>query len=765
MVPAARGGDHPGHVHLAVVAPMNPPGRPLHADRDAQTAAPLTPIRRWGRRIAWGGAGVLALTVIAVCAAEMAGWPFLAQPMQNALSAALHRPVYFEGARSVSPLAASTSSAPVPPSAAASSAEGAVRQAGGVRVRLFGSVDVRAQRIEIAAPAWSQRPPLLVAEGARLQMRYVDLWRAWRGAEPLRVRRLEAERLVADLERRADGRASWQFGPTESSAATTPPAIPVFGELRVGQGELAFRDAVLDSQIAARFSLWDGSGAADASASAAPLPGKVVSGREANPVGLKLQASGRYQKLPLKLALQSVGVLPWVSDDAARIGVPLTVDGEVGRARLQFDGSVRDLQRLAGLDGKFRLAGPSLAAVGDVIGVTLPTTGPFSTRGQLTKTGAVWQTRIDEALIGRSKLSADLRYDAGLLKPLLSGSVKGPRLLLADLGPAIGTAPVVVAGAPAQQAPVVAAPGRVLPAREFDLPALRAMNADVKFDLDELDLGTQRLKPLRPLQTHLLLSEGVLELRTIEARTAEGRLQGTLSLDGRAEVAVWRSDLRWSQVRIEQWLTQTRANGGPPYVTGRLDGRAKLEGRGRSTAQILGSLEGELFGRLREGTLSHLLVEGAGIDLAQAIGVLVRGDDPLTMDCAVANLRVDKGVARPKAMVIDARDSVIWVDGSVSLADETLNLRAVVAPRDFSPLALRTPVKVQGTLSKPQVSLEAGPLVGKIAAAALLAALNPLAAILPLMDFGSDDVPANVSGGCRALARQSAQQIRSVPKS
>lgn len=714
---------------------------------DSPVDAPRRPARRsLGRRIGLGAAGVAVLLVLAVGVAETMGWPFLAGPMQSALSKVLDRPVYLEGATSAS---AATGAAGAG-AAAASSGTGA-RVAGGVRVKLFGRVEVRAHRIEIAAPAWSRRPPLLVADEARLQLRYGDLWRAYRG-EALRVRRLDAERLQVDLERLADGRASWQFGPPKAPGAPAAPA-PVFEDLRVADGRLGLRDALLDSVVDARFALVE-AGAPAAAASSPAGPASAASTRPDGPrPGLRAEATGRYRKLPLQLSLRTVGVLPWVAEGAEHQAVPLTVDGSVGRARLRFDGAVRDVQRLAGLSGQFTLAGPSLAAVGDVIGVTLPTTAAFTTRGQLRKDGEVWQARVDDAQVGRSRLNADLRYDPTPATPVLSGRVGGARLLLADLGPAIGTAP------PSSEVPTpVAAPGRVLPVREFDLPSLRAMDADVQLAFDELDLGTARLRPLTPLRAHLLLREGLLELRDIEARTADGRLQGQLSLDGRAALAVWRSDLRWNEVRIEQWLRQARANGAPPYVTGRFDGRAKLVGRGRSTAQILGSLDGELFGRLRDGTLSHLVVEGAGVDIAQAIGVFVRGDDALPMDCAVADLRVERGVARPRAMVVDARDSVIWVDGRVSLADETMDLRAIVSPRDFSPLALRTPVKVQGTLSQPRVSLSAGPLVGKIAAAALLAAINPIAAILPLLDPGSDATPGNVPGGCRQLAKQAAQR-------
>lgn len=712
------------------------------------------PRSRWLRRTGLGVGGVLAALVLAVCVAEAMGWPFLAGPMQTMLSRTLDRPVYFDGAMNAAVTA---------PALGASAAAGRTRSAGGVRVKLFGRIEVSAQRIEIAAPAWSQRPPLLLAEDARLRLRYGDLWRAAHG-EALRIRLIEAGRLQVDLERLPDGRASWQLGPPKPAGAEPTP-LPVFEELRVNEGRLALRDAQLDSQIDARFSLADGAGAAaqgaSAGASGAASPATPATGASAPAgaaaPGLRAEATGRYRQLPLNLTLRTVGVLPWVADDASRQAVPLTIDGSVGRARLRFDGTVRDIQRLAGLVGEVRLAGPSLAAVGDVIGVTLPTTPPFITRGVLRKTGEVWQVRVDQADVGRSRLNGELRYDPTQPTPLLSGRVGGPRLLLADLGPAIGTSGPPAAGAPAKPSPT----GRVLPSREFDLPSLRAMDADVQLAFDELDLGTALLQPLEPMRTHLLLKDGVLELRDIEARTADGRLQGLVSLDGRKDVAVWRTDLRWSQVRLEQWLKQVRANGAPPYVTGRLDGRAKLVGRGRSTAEILGSLEGELFGRLRNGTLSHLVVEGVGIDLAQALGVFVRGDDALPMDCAIADLRVDRGVAVPRAMVVDARDSVVWVDGKVSLADESMDLRAVVAPRDFSPLALRTPVKVQGSLSDPKVSLSLGPIAGKLAASALLALINPLAAILPLIDPGSDEVPANVSGGCRRLAQQAAQRPKS----
>ncbi len=294
----------------------------------------------------------------------------------------------------------------------------------------------------------------------------------------------------------------------------------------------------------------------------------------------------------------------------------------------------------------------------------------------------------------------------------------------------------------------------MIPDRRFDLPSLRAMDANVLIDVAYLDLGTSLLEPLRPLRTHLRLQSGVLSLSDIDARTAEGELAGSLQLDGRAQQATWTTDLRLQGVRLERWLHQARGNGKPPYVSGRMDGQVKLNGKGRSTAEILASLDGGMRFHLRGATLSHLAIEAAGLDVAQALGVFVKGDESLKIDCNVADLVIENGTAKPRIFVIDTQDSTLWVDGSLSLANETFNLTVVASPKDFSPLTLRTPIHVKGTFAHPAISVDAGKLGAKVGAAALLSLLNPLAAVLPFIDTGSNDDANREAAQCHSLAQR-----------
>ena len=161
---------------------------------------------------------------------------------------------------------------------------------------------------------------------------------------------------------------------------------------------------------------------------------------------------------------------------------------------------------------------------------------------------------------------------------------------------------------------------------------------------------------------------------------------------------------------------------------------------------------------LKNGKVSHLVVELAGLDLAESLGLLLTGDKTLTVQCGVADLIADAGVFRPRVMVLDTVDSAIWIDGSLSLATEALDLRAVVTPKDFSPLTLRTPLLVRGTFASPVVSIEKGPLARKLGVAILLALANPLAALLPLIDRGEADAPKAGAVGCAGIKQRSDAQ-------
>ncbi|MET0334740.1 MAG: hypothetical protein ABW190_10755, partial [Rhizobacter sp.] len=161
---------------------------------------------RRGRK-GWAvAAAVTGALVIGVVACEVAGWPFLAKPVQNALSDMLERKVTLSNEESRA------------------------------TVRFFGGLKVKVPHLQIDAPDWSKRPYFLHAVNAEMHLSYGDLWRAKQG-EPLDIDLLRADNLIVHAERLKDGRASWAFGGLQKPPTTEdegkPNVFPTVRELRV----------------------------------------------------------------------------------------------------------------------------------------------------------------------------------------------------------------------------------------------------------------------------------------------------------------------------------------------------------------------------------------------------------------------------------------------------------------------------------------------------------------------------------------------------
>src|SRR3546814_601903 len=143
------------------------------------------------------------------------------------------------------------------------------------------------------------------------------------------------------------------------------------------------------------------------------------------------------------------------------------------------------------------------------------------------------------------------------------------------------------------------------------------------------------------------------------------------------------------------------------------------------------------------GKFSNLLLEFAGIDVAEALGFMLTEDQTVATRCVVADFGVKDGLMRTKTVVIDTTDTNITVEGAIDLGTEAMELEMEAHPKDPSLLSARSPVNVTGTFASPEFSVDPGPLVARGAAAAALGVLlTPLAALLPMIELGlGEDSP------------------------
>ena len=110
------------------------------------------------------------------------------------------------------------------------------------------------------------------------------------------------------------------------------------------------------------------------------------------------------------------------------------------------------------------------------------------------------------------------------------------------------------------------------------------------------------------------------------------------------------------------------------------------------------------------------------------------------------------------ALVLDTEVSTIVGSGRIDLGQEKLDLTLVPKTKTTSPVALRSPIHVRGTFSKPEVDLDKGRIAVRSLGALALGLINPLLALIPLVETGP-----GVSSECARLIHQAQARAPNAP--
>ncbi|MBA2689305.1 MAG: AsmA family protein, partial [Burkholderiales bacterium] len=376
--------------------------------------------------------------------------------------------------------------------------------------------------------------------------------------------------------------------------------------------------------------------------------------------------------------------------------------------------------------------------------------------GRLGHAGKLWEFQKFSGRVGDSDLSGDVKVDTSGARPKLMGDMSSRVLDIDDLGGIIGAPPKTGRGETAsasqkQAAAKAEASSRVLPTAEFRLGRLRAMDADVK-----LKAASIRRKdlPIDHLAAHILLNDGVLKLSPLNFGVAGGNIVSDIAVDGRSERLAANAAVKFNKLQLNKLFPNVDLT---KSGVGSFSGRAKLAGEGNSFAKLMASANGEVAVVSTGGKISNLLLEIAGIDGAEIIKFLLGGDRTATLRCAVGEFKVTKGVMKTEVLVFDTSDTNISGNGTIDLNNETLNLTFIPLPKDRSILSGRSPLHATGTFKDPKFAPDKGALAARGGAALLLGLINPLAALIPLIETGpgkDSDCKALIATATKDMARQ-----------
>ena len=588
----------------------------------------------------------------------------------------------------------------------------------------FGRVTrIHMQGLSVANATWGKAPYLLRMGDLDVS---VALWPLLSG--DVVIPSLRLANVDAALERMADGRANWQFGsgaPTraEPARASQSTRLPLIESLDNSDTRVDLDDRRLNKQ-------------------AALAVDHLRLGEDKERRQMTAEGTGSYQGRPasLKAVMGSLTVL-----QEGKEPYPLDVALAAGDFQAHVDGTMAKPLALEGLNLQLDIRGDDMSNLFPLTGIPVPPTPPYRLTGRLERSGPAWVFKQFAGRLGESDMRGTVSATLGGARPRIEGDVVSNLLDLKDLGGFIGASE---GGAEARTA-IPRPDGRILPDKEIDLSKLRAVDAEIAFK------GTRIVTPQVPidrLDAKVSLEDGTFRAQPVSFAIGKGTVKVFFSLYG-AEQPV-RSDTE----AVIQQVDLKRLLQGSDFVretAGSFNGRIKLAASGTSVAQIAGSATGDVMVVLTDGRFSQLLVELAGLDIAESLGFLIEGDRSIPVRCIVADLGANQGVFDVRTLVFDTTDTNIIGDGRIDMRDEKLDLRLRPAPKDFSPLTLRAPISVQGMLGAPDAFPDPADIgVDNIPKKILDGIVTVVTGLLPPLDIGpGKDAP------CAALIQQARQRL------
>jgi len=561
----------------------------------------------------------------------------------------------------------------------------------------------RLEGVSFANARWGKAHYLLKAEAIEASVSVLPLF-IGRVVLP----EVHLERAELSLEQDAEGRKNWVMKEDPEPKEESRFVIEL---LTLDHGRLAYVDGMRDIDLRSELAT--------------------------DEKGVAFTVQGKYNGMPLKASGHGGPVLS-LRDETTPY--PLKAQVKIGVTSAALDGTITGIVGLKGIDLRIEaLSGKSVSELYHIIHVAFPATSPYKTSGRLLRDGRVIRYEKFTARVGESDFAGTLELDIGGKRARMTGDITAKVLNIVDLGPLVGTDK-------AEQKT------GLLPDAPFESSRWESVDADVKIRAGEIKRPRQL--PLQQLATRIRMQDKVLSLDPLEFGIASGKLAGTVRMDGNREPI--RTEIRMGVTDVklgEMFPTVKEARASVGDVSGIIE----LTGSGDSVAKMLGSANGKIGAFVDGGEVSRFLMELVAIDVWGIARTKLQGDEPVEIRCAIADFGVKDGVMRANALVFDTAVVNVGGDGTINLKDEQMNLTLTPAPKDKSIASLNSPLYIRGTFSEPKVSVDMNRVVAKGAGAVVIGFLEPLLAILPLLNKG-DGKDSN----CAALITAATSSGRSA---
>jgi uncharacterized protein involved in outer membrane biogenesis len=576
---------------------------------------------------------------------------------------------------------------------------------GDLDVRLFSwTPSVVVRDLKFGGPDWARERDTATVE--RIEARF-RLQRLLAGQIELPL--LSITRPSVVLISTEDGRRSWDLQPDKPDDGEGL-RLPLINRLIIHDGRVVLeardRDLTLDAAVTARESV----------------------GVDDDEAGFRLVGDGSINGSPLTLEVRGGPFINIRRDRPYDFEATLAGAG----SRLVADGAITRPFDFGRFTSTLTLEGEDLNDLYLLTGLTLPSTPAYRLEGTLARDASLWTFNDVSGRVGASDLSGDVRVEGGD-RLRVEADLTSRRLDLDDLLAILGTETRTnAAGTETTTVASGGAAGRLLPDATLQVERLRTMDGTLNYRATSVKANDLEIRTVRLGAT---LEDGVLDLDPVSFAFSRGELNGTARVNATRDTPYSAIDFRLAGYPLESIIP---LRGGVAPLTGRALGRARLEGPGASIHTFAAASKGSISLVVPRGELRTAFAELLGVNASAGLTRLLRGDQSRSaIRCGVADFDVAGGIGRAKTLVVDTDVVLATGSGTLNLGTETLDLRIDGESKKPRLLRLWTPITVRGSLSAPQVGVDAGSAIAQAGVVGALAAVvAPVAALFAFVDPG-----------------------------
>ena len=242
---------------------------------------------------------------------------------------------------------------------------------------------------------------------------------------------------------------------------------------------------------------------------------------------------------------------------------------------------------------------------------------------------------------------------------------------------------------------------RVFSDEPLPFDALSRANIKARLRASNVEYNNRRLQEA---EVGINISNGKLSASLEKLSSVKGELIGNFVVDAsNKDAPAITIRLKAPDVELGELLT---IDDGSSAVEGPLAVDISVEGKGRSVAQIMASMTGNVNLLMEQGTADARALDLFVGGLGAMFGTIFTKDSYKTrIECAICDIKLDHGMLTPRLALLDTQYSIVAIGGQVDLNQERLDLKVSPQAKGVT-LSVAFPVNVKGTLANPEVQVE-----------------------------------------------------------